>query len=164
MRFMIAALGCAVLLAGCGVSTDDRATEPAFNPCDDIPDDALAGLGLDPSTELRNLTQSRRPGWNVCRWNGPNHYLFVSATVDRRDQLRAWSGYVDIGTADIDGRTGMVTRSSVDSDGKTCEIALESDDGTAILRLGYDHREDAPEEPCTTVAGAARTLAPHIPA
>ncbi|WP_305094541.1 DUF3558 domain-containing protein [Prescottella sp. R16] len=167
---VVAAIGAALLLAGCGAGSvtgraDAEGTvagEPAFSPCDDIPDSALIELGLDPGKADRDFSGVQYPGWNRCRWPGSDHSVSVLAGTQSVDEIRRGSNAVDVADHDLDGRAVLTYRDPGDVRRERCNVAIRAGDGTAIVRVSV-YNVDAGPEPCSTALQAAATLSPSIP-
>lgn len=175
MRVAALVGGCCVALslAGCTNGTVDGRSEPAgvasgepaFSPCDDIPDDTLRGLGLDPETEERDILGVRQPGWKVCSWQADRYSVSVLATTHTIDDLRAFGENRDFVDVEIGGRTGTLYRKVADREGKRCDVAIPTPGGVVLLFVGF-HTLVTPRnerEPCEVVLAASASISPVLP-
>ncbi|WP_223263393.1 DUF3558 domain-containing protein [Rhodococcus sp. MTM3W5.2] len=161
----------ALALAGCGSETvageaeavATGAGEPVFSPCDDISDDALRAVEMDPATESRDIIGVKQPGWNVCSWAGPAYDLTLFATTRTIDEVRSNKKNTKFENVDIGGRPGVSYREVSDTEGRRCDVALESRGGTALIRISYLGVDPVVEEPCAVAMRVANDLAPQIP-
>lgn len=169
---VIGVVGVGLLLAGCGsgsVSGDadaqgTAAGEPVFSPCDDIPDEALAEIGLDPATESRDIYGVEQPGWKICGWHGTGAYLSVFSTTYSLDDVRANDNYTGFSDVEVAGRGGVVYRKASETDGRACEVAVPSGEGAVLLSVAYLGVDPVTEDPCSIVERAARRIVDFIPA
>ncbi|WFR71689.1 DUF3558 domain-containing protein [Prescottella defluvii] len=136
-----------------------------FSPCDDIPDDVVRGLGVDPATEERDIMDVKQPGWNICGWRGPDFHVSVFATNRTLDQVRANDRNEDFKVADLGDRQGTSYREKSDRNRERCDVAVESRGGVVLVSAGFfgSTRPKDADEACGVVIQAARTLTPYIP-
>ncbi|MGW6694957.1 DUF3558 domain-containing protein [Rhodococcus sp. NPDC054953] len=163
----------AALLAGCGpapVSGDAEAAgvaagEPVFSPCDDIPDEVLRGIGMDPATESRDILGVKQPGWNICGWQGDRYSVSIFASTHRLVDLRANPKFEAFFDVDVDGRSALGYREVADRTRERCDVAVETQGGAVLVSIGFrtlTPPRDA-EEPCAIAADAVRRLNPALP-
>lgn len=174
LRGAILVAASAALLTSCGLpdvegtptaqGQSPGSTEPVFSPCDDVPDDAIRAIGLDPSTESRDIMDVKQPGFNICGWHNKTHFLSIFATTHTVDDVRANDDYEDFAPVDIAGRPGFTYLTIADTDRTDCDVTLAVGDGAAMISISYSDVKRIPEPPCTTAVNTARALAPHIPA
>ncbi|MBM4597441.1 DUF3558 domain-containing protein [Rhodococcus hoagii] len=168
---VIGLIGAGLLLAGCGPGTvsgeadaeGTAAGEPVFSPCDDIPDDAVRSLGMDPATESRDIFGVEQPGWKICEWHGSGPYLTVFSTTYTLDDVRANDSYTQFSDVQVGGRVGLTYRKASENDGRTCEVALPSGQGAVLLSVAYLGVDAVTEDPCSVVERAARKFVEVIP-
>ncbi|MFF0817560.1 DUF3558 domain-containing protein [Rhodococcus sp. NPDC003318] len=161
----------AFVAAGCGTQSVDgqagaegvSAGDPAFSPCDDIPDEVVREVGVDPATEERDIDGIDQPGWNICSWSGPKPALAVFATNYTLDDVRAKEGNVAFTPLDIPGRTGFAYRQKSDIAGRNCDVALESADGSVLVSTTYLGIDPITEDACVVATRRAHTLVEYIP-
>ncbi|WP_433611679.1 DUF3558 domain-containing protein [Prescottella agglutinans] len=169
---VIGLVGAGLLLAGCGsgdvegnaAPADGAATGPAFSPCDDVPDEAVRELGMDPATESRDIYDVQQPGWKICEWHGPGPYLTVFSTTYTLDDVRANSRYTDFEDVEVGGRSGISYRTASDGDGRSCEVAVPSGDGAVLVSVAYLGVDPVVEDPCAISGRAMQNLIRYIPA
>lgn len=168
---VIGLIGAGLLVAGCGSGTvsgnaDPEGTaagEPVFSPCDDIPDEAVRSLGMDPATESRDIFGVEQPGWKICEWHGTGPYLTVFSTTYTLDDVRANDSYTQFSDVEVGGRDGLTYHKISESDGRTCELALPSGEGAVLLSVAYLGVDPVTEDPCSIVGRAARQFVEFIP-
>jgi len=169
---VVGLVGAGLLLAGCGsgdvagnaAPVDGTAPEPVFSPCDDIPDDAIRSLAMDPATESRDIYGVQQPGWKICEWHGAGPYLSVFSTTYTMEDVRANDRYTDFREIEVGGRAGLSYRKAADSDGRSCEVAVPSGGGAVLLSVAYLGVDPVVEEPCAIADRAIQSLIRYIPA
>lgn len=169
---VIGLVGAGLLLAGCGSGAVQgkaapagvAAGEPVFSPCDDIPDDAIRGLGFDPATERRDIMGVKQPGWNICGWMGPGPALSMFATTYTLDDVRANDNNTEFTLLELDGRDAFTYREHSDKDRGSCDVAFGTAEGAVLLSASYLGVDPVVEDPCTVVTRAARALVDRLPA
>ena len=167
----IGLVGAGLLLAGCAsgsVSGDadaegTAAGEPVFSPCDDIPDDVLRSVGVDPATESRDIMGVEQPGWKICKWRGDGPFLSVFATTYTLDDVRANPRNIEIQPVDIVGREAFKYREKTDSDRKSCDVAIGSTGGAVLVSVSDLGGGERVGDPCELAVGTAGVLASRIP-
>ncbi|MFD4181182.1 DUF3558 domain-containing protein [Rhodococcus sp. NPDC058514] len=163
---------CGVLmLAGCGSGTvageaspeGVAAGEPVFSPCDDIPDEALRAVQVDPMTESQDIAGVKQPGWNICLWRGPEHALSIFATTYTMDDVRSNKKFEEFLPVDLGGRTAATFREVADKERRECDVALASNGGAVMVSIAYLSGMPVVEEPCGVAERTALQLLSHIP-
>ncbi|WP_245816298.1 DUF3558 domain-containing protein [Rhodococcus maanshanensis] len=161
----------ALMLVGCGsesVAGEAEAVgagagEPVFSPCDDIPEETLRAVGVDPVTESPDVAGVKQPGWNVCKWIGPDHGLAVYATTYTMDDVHSNPKFEEFRPIDLGDRKGTTFREVTDKERRHCDVALSSNGGAVMITITYLGGMQVVEEPCAVAARTARQLLPHIP-
>lgn len=163
---------CGVLaLAGCGSASvtgnaapeGAAAGEPMFSPCDDIPDEAVRAVGMDPATESRDILGVHQPGWNLCGWNNTTHFLTVYSSKYTLDDVRRNDDFEEFAPVDLEGREAVSFRDVADRERLRCDIATTSAGGAVMVSISESGPDPAVEEPCAVALRTARALMPHIP-
>lgn len=165
----IGALLCAATLtAGCSTvdgraePEDPTASDPAFDPCDDIPDDAIRAIGMDPATESRDILGVHQPGWNLCGWNNSTRFLTVYATNRGLDEIRASPDYEGVTPVDLLDRDGFSFHDANSSQSR-CDIATTVRGGTAMFSLSVSSPVTDTGDVCAEALNVARRLLPALP-
>ncbi|WP_209927055.1 DUF3558 domain-containing protein [Rhodococcus sp. PvR099] len=161
----------ALMLAGCGSETvageaeavGAGAGEPAFSPCDDIPDEALQSLGMDPASESPDVAGVKQPGWKICSWNEGPQFLGVFATTRSMDEVRDNKNNEDFTQVSVGDRRGMTYREVADTDRRSCDVAVESGNGVVLIQMSNLGRDPLVEEPCAAATRAASALLSYVP-
>lgn len=170
-RIAVAGVVCAaVAVSGCGTDTVEGTAQgsvdgPAFSPCDDIPDGVVAGLGLDPASEERDIDGTAMPGWQVCNWQSAAHDVAVFVTPYTVADVRAKEGNVEIESIDVAGRSGISYREAADRDRERCALAFPSESGSVLVTAGFygAERPASTQQPCLIAGEAARAILPSVP-
>ncbi|MBP1159776.1 DUF3558 domain-containing protein [Rhodococcus sp. PvR099] len=161
----------ALVLVGCGsesVAGEAEAVgagagEPVFSPCDDIPDEALTTVGVDPATESRDVLGVKQPGWNVCSWSGSQHDLTVFATTYTLDDVRSNKNNEEFIPLELGNRTAISYREVSDHDRRNCDVALESAGGAVLVSIAYASGAPVGEDSCAIATMTTRELLGQIP-
>nr|WP_238558957.1 DUF3558 family protein [Rhodococcus rhodnii] len=124
------------MAAGCGSSEPGEpdaapeTNEPAvWDPCEELPDDVIAGIGFDPSSMEREIAGVEQPGWQICTWRGERKGLTILTTVTRSlDSLRDEADNVDKRSVAIPDPDSQIWRPAHSID-TVCEIMWPIGDG-----------------------------------
>ncbi|WP_290367640.1 DUF3558 domain-containing protein [Rhodococcus spelaei] len=168
---VVGVVGAALLVAGCGSGSVDgkadavgaAAGEPVFSPCDDIPGDALAAIGLDPTTATRDIAGVKQPGWNICKWRGASPALSVLATSHTLDDVRDNRKNTEFSPVDISGRTAFSYRENTDQARRNCDVAIGASGGAVLIAVSYLGTDPVVKDPCVVAVERTRALAAYIP-
>ncbi|WP_164874032.1 DUF3558 domain-containing protein [Rhodococcus spongiicola] len=170
MRAVLGAVCSVVLLAGCGGAVSGESApagpapgDPVFSPCDDIPDDAIREVGMDPATKSRDILDVHQPGWNICGWNSDQYSLSVFSTVYTFDDLRNNSEYEDFEAIQAGDRDALAFRSTAYPASQRSYLALRSAEGMVMVVVTDWDEDPAKQAPARVVLEATRTLLPHLP-
>ncbi|MGO4203965.1 DUF3558 domain-containing protein [Rhodococcus sp. TAF43] len=169
---VVGLISAGLVLAGCGseaVSGDAEtegvaAGEPVFSPCDDIPDDVVRSLGVDPTTKERDIMGVKQPGWNICGWMGAGPSLSVFATNHSLDDVRANQKNTEFTPVDLEGRSGFSYREIADTDRRSCDVAVGTSGGAVLISVSYLGVDAVVEDPCVIATRATRGLVGYLPA
>nr|WP_072751865.1 DUF3558 domain-containing protein [Rhodococcus maanshanensis] len=159
------------MLVGCGsesVAGEAEAVgagsgEPVFSPCDDIPDEALRAVGMDPATESQDILDVKQPGWNICKWIGPDHALSLFATTYTMDDVRSNKNFEEFHPIDLGDRSGITFREVADKDRRRCDVAFASNGGAMLVAISYLGGMPVVEEPCAVAVRTTQQLLPRLP-
>lgn len=167
----IGLVGVGLLLAGCGSGTVSgdadaegaAAGEPVFSPCDDIPDDTLVELRLDPSTESRDILGVEQAGWKLCRWDGDGYIVTVFSTTHSVEDVRTNDRNTDFNDQSIGGRDVFTYHEKSDTRQESCDVAMEARDGAAIVRVTLSAVDPVDADRCQLALDSALLLQRAIP-
>ena len=168
MRLIAAVLACILLVAGCdstesGSPTADPTgplataesttdTPERFDPCRDIPDDALAATGVDPATEEKDIGNVAFDGWEVCTWTASQYFLNILVAdigLERAvAQNREFTGFEAVTIA---GREALRFRTKFLSPGEDCDVAFQSAVGAVIFSVNAKVSADNVDDLCAVV-------------
>ncbi|EME22393.1 DUF3558 domain-containing protein [Rhodococcus triatomae] len=171
MRTTIGVLLCAaaVLVAGCGTVSGEAqpasptSGDPTFDPCDDIPDEAIRGIGLDPETEERGILGVEQPGWRICVWDNTNEIVSVYASGIPLEEVRRNPDFVEFDEIDLDGRKALTFRDAADADRERCLVATRSGDLMVMVSAASTALVNGPvREPCALVREAAAAFLAYM--
>lgn len=172
-------LAAGLLTAGCGgvtgegssVDTTEQKPETvAFNPCDELSDDALRAAGLDPNTKKDSVNSPTGGGvWKICFWRPLDrtpYAVSVGTTTFTQDDLAdnpTVTGFEDV---QIGSRAGKTYRQANSSMNLRCYVSMPSGGGMANIIVDWDasEKDSAPNTPpCSLAVERARELEPYLP-
>lgn len=154
--------------AGCGSAVEGTA-EPAsgqeglFDPCNDIPDDVLRKAGLDPATEEADIAGVEQPGWKICKWTEDWFFLNIMSTTRTIDEVRGNSGYVDVESVEIGGRSGIEFHAVNDPGVSRCFVAVQAEHGATWISVNTKATYVPPEPTCALTTTFAESLGDYLP-
>ncbi|TQF65772.1 DUF3558 domain-containing protein [Rhodococcus spelaei] len=171
VQVMVGVVGAALLLAGCGSGAVDgkadavgaAAGEPVFSPCDDIPDDALQAVGVDPATASRDIQGVKQPGWNICGWRGQGYTLSVFATTRTFEEVRLNPRNTNFEAVQVGSREAVSYQEVGDHRAELCDIALRTETGAVLVRAILNTADSTSEDRCAIALRSARGLEPYVP-
>ncbi|MGW0177331.1 DUF3558 domain-containing protein [Rhodococcus sp. NPDC003322] len=173
MRIGVAVgMACAALVAaGCGSGSVSgqagaegaAAGEPAFSPCDDIPDEALRGVGVDPSTESPEILGVKQPGFQICSWDGPGYFVGVFGTTKTMDDIRANTRNEEFVQVTVGERSALSYREVTDRDRRQCDVAVDASGGVTLVTIMFAGVDPIVEDPCAIAVRTANQLDSYIP-
>ncbi|MEU4313030.1 DUF3558 domain-containing protein [Nocardia sp. NPDC024068] len=168
-------------VTGCGVTVDgDPAAERQsttsgeqfveWNPCSELPDEALQATGADPASKSTDFdAPGDRATWRMCAWNsvdGP-YYIGVGATTIQQSDMYQNTSVTGITEAQINGRAGLTYYPSTSEDPiRACYVSLPMQGGMLNVYVDwrYSERSSLPEAPpCGLAVQHAQTLEPFLP-
>ncbi|WP_327150072.1 DUF3558 domain-containing protein [Nocardia sp. NBC_01329] len=177
-RIWLPLLACAgLLVAGCGETTvegspttTERPTTVAFNPCSDLPDDALRAAGLDPATKKTSVDTPTGGGtWKICFWRPVDktpYAVSIGTTTFTQDDLPGNPTITGLSDVQIGSRAGKTYRQANSPLMLRCYVSMPSGGGMANVIVDWDasERETAPEKPpCSLAVEQATELEPFLP-
>ncbi|KJF19541.1 DUF3558 domain-containing protein [Rhodococcus sp. AD45-ID] len=168
LRLMLAAFVVGLFAMGCGSTVEgepERASgqEGLFNPCTDIPDSVIEGVGLDPATESADIFGVEQPGWKICKWSGEWYFFTIFSTEHPIERLRANEEYVDIESIPIGTRMGVEFHKADDPSLTRCFVALAVDQGMVWLSVNTKATFVQTEPTCSLTRRYADALESNLP-
>ncbi|MFD4354316.1 DUF3558 domain-containing protein [Nocardia sp. NPDC058518] len=175
---MSAVLCGALAVAGCssterGNAQPSTSVDPAaataalWDPCSQISDGTLVGLGLKPSSEESGIFGVEEPGWKICRWTEDevpaNFSMAVYSTVHALDEIRTKPGNVDFKDVTVAGRSAVQYRDSVRAADEFCLLAFATASGFVQLDVINRSAQAKQTSPCDRAKSVAEVLVPLFP-
>ncbi|MFE3543725.1 DUF3558 domain-containing protein [Nocardia sp. NPDC059177] len=176
---VVASVVCGVLaVAGCSTaeegnaqpsSTTDMAAATAalWDPCSEIPESTLTGLGLDVSSKRSGILGVEEPGWRTCRWEDaeypPNYGVGAYTTIHTIDELRAKPTNVDVEDVTIAGQVGLQYRQTHNDADEECSFAFPTSYGLAQIDLLNISTKSKSVPPCERLKPIAEAIIPLFP-
>lgn len=168
IRLMLAAVTIGLLTVSCGstvVGEPERASgqEGLFNPCTDIPDSVIEGVGLDPATESVDIFGVEQPGWKICKWSSDWYFFTIFSNEYTVEQLQANARYVDVESIPIGNRMGVQFHEADDPTLARCFVALAVDQGAVWLSVSTKATYVQTEPTCSLTRRYADALERNLP-
>ncbi len=159
------------MLAGCSSGTvagdagpvGKTAGEPVFSPCDDIPDDAVRAVGMDPATEERDIMDVHQPGWNICMWNNDTHFVTVFSSAYTLDDVRQNPDFEEFVPVDLAGREAFTFRDVSDRVRSRCDVATAVFGRAVMVSVSESGKTLTAEAPCDAALRVAQVFEPYLP-
>ncbi|GGL32375.1 DUF3558 domain-containing protein [Nocardia jinanensis] len=175
------AVSAALLVAGCastvggepeveGQSTNSGEASVEWNPCSQLPEEALRATGADPSQKIDTIdAPGDRALFRVCSWDsvdGPYH-VGIGSTALTQDEWYDNTEVTDVKPQKINDRAGL---SFYPDNGeqpiRACYVSLPMEGGSLFINVDwqYSQRNSMPESPpCALVIQHAEKLEPYLP-
>ncbi|MFE3444756.1 DUF3558 domain-containing protein [Nocardia sp. NPDC059180] len=133
-----------------------------WDPCA-LPGDALAGAGLDASTE-RSIPGAWRPDWLTCQWQSSSGAfdLTMESTDRSLDAVRQDPEFKQFAQVFVGGRDALKYRSIQDVKNSTCAVSVAVPDGSVMFSVRM-HGETTVGEACGHAAVVGEALVGHLP-
>ncbi|WP_072738905.1 DUF3558 domain-containing protein [Rhodococcus triatomae] len=134
-----------------------------FDPCMDIPDDALRAAGLEPSTRSFEDVSSSDRTFLICAYRpGPRGmYVNIGSSNSTYDEYVAKESESELHEYDIDGRRAVTKH--VGSRGGNCILTVETSYGTLGVTRDLFDSELPREQSCDGIDDMARIFLSHLP-
>ncbi|WP_149359208.1 DUF3558 domain-containing protein [Lolliginicoccus suaedae] len=189
MRRAVAGMGVVLvagLLAGCGLpfvtapggsmpiaaptSTAPVRPSALFDPCTDIPDEALEAVGVDVESEYMSIYGNPKISgehWDdhrECAWRGEDHRIWIASEMLPLDEVLLQSGITGVTEVVINRRSGI--RYNHESCGAflCAEIVFPTGEGTVWVNLRLAPRADPSLHANEEVIRYTTILEPYLPA
>lgn len=177
----VVAAAAAGLLTGCeanagdkpapgGSSTTTGARNVEWNPCSELPDEALRATGTDPASKETNVdAPGDSAAFRICSWaadDGP-YSVSVGSSTYSQDRWYENTAITGISPVDVNGRSGITFYPSAEeSPIRLCYVSIPTADGSAFVSVNwrYSKRDLLSESPpCKLAVEHATTLEPYLP-
>ncbi|MEV0945590.1 DUF3558 domain-containing protein [Rhodococcus sp. NPDC049939] len=143
----------------------DQSDRPlvVFDPCLDIPDEALVGAGYDPQSKDEDLVAADYHTFLICGFNTPqrryglNIYSSNITFAEQQEKARDYSTPIE-----VDGRRALLETPFASN----CAVSMETNYGIlAVSRLLQPTRSDQnlEEERCVGIEETASIIARYLP-
>jgi hypothetical protein len=170
VKAVVAGLICGgLLVAGCGTVSGEAVPESptasgsAFDPCEDIPDDAIRGIGLDPATEERGIVGVEQPGWRICVWDNMNEIVSVYASGFQLESIRQNPDFTEFVDIDLGDLSALMFRDVADEGRERCLVATATEGSTVMVSATSKALVPGPvREPCMLVRESAGVFLPYV--
>lgn len=153
-----------------GSSTTATEQNVEWNPCSELPDEALRATGADPASKDTDVdAPGDKAAFRICSWDandGP-YYVSVGSSTFSQDRWSENTAVTGISPVDINGRSGLTFYPSTgESPMRLCYVSLPTEHGLAFVSVSwrYSQRDSLPESPpCGVAVQHATTLEPYLP-
>lgn len=134
-----------------------------WDPCTQIPDDALQRAGVDPATKESGIAGVHQSGWEICNWKGKQYTVGVFSGKRSVQEIEAKEGNTDFQDVVIAGRQGRQFRVEGASKDLTCDVVFPASQGVLELTVMSNPILDKPGDPCQFLRQAGEQLVPVLP-
>ncbi|WP_280256252.1 DUF3558 domain-containing protein [Nocardia wallacei] len=134
-----------------------------WDPCTQIPDDALQRAGVDPRTKESGIAGVHQSGWEICNWKGKRYTIALFSGSRSLQEIEGKEGNVDFQDVVIAGRSGRQYRVTGASKNDTCNVAFSASQGVLEIMVGNSLIVDNPGDPCVTLRIVGEELVPLLP-
>ncbi|MBC7271173.1 MAG: DUF3558 domain-containing protein, partial [Streptomyces sp.] len=143
------------------------ATAALWDPCSEIPDSTLTGLGLDVTSKRSGILGAEEPGWKICLWDDaeyPSTFgVSVGSTVHTVDEATADSNNIDIEDISVAGRQGVQFRQSNYDADEECNFAFATSTGSVEFGIINTSSKSKSVAPCDRLRPMAEAIVPSLP-
>lgn len=180
-RCAILATAAFSLVTGCGVTVNGASTESEqatadeqqyveWNPCSELPAEALRATGADPA---KKHTSFDAPGdqavFRICFWDattGP-YNIGVGSTTFIQDQWYDNTAITGISSRQVNDRPALTFYpNNGDNPIRQCYVSFPTQDGSVFVDVNwrYSQRSSLPESPpCELAVQHAQKIEPYLP-
>ncbi|WP_225726762.1 MULTISPECIES: DUF3558 domain-containing protein [unclassified Nocardia] len=165
-----------LLTSGCGPDKQGQptpttvntsaATAALWDPCTQISDGTLQGLGVVPSTRKSDVAGVAEPGWKVCAWHDStsdwNYSLGVWSTIHTVEEFKKKPDNVDFASISVGGREGFRFHTVTDTAKADCDLVFPSSQGAFQITV-LSATSSKPVPACDKAMAAAQVLVPTFP-
>lgn len=176
VRAMLATAAATALATGCTSSTEGSVTGTAaptvagpidvFNPCTDLPDQVLIGIGLNPATKsVVTDPPEGESSWRVCGWRTPDNLIRVTvlSTSHTLDEGRKNENMVQKSETTVGSREALRSYDKSETDGRSCYTSMEADQGMFEISAAWFEEDGWTRDICEVSGEFAAALDPHLP-
>lgn len=176
VRAMLAVSAVAALATGCTSSTGGTATGPIaptttapmelFNPCTELPDSDLAGVGLDPASKDVTVDPPEGPStWRVCMWRSQDnqHFVTIFSTSHTLEEARKNSDSVNQTSTRIGSREALTFFDKTETEGSSCYAAMSAAQGSFQVNVAWTVHGARDRDICAVTTEYATALESRLP-
>ncbi|SUA41215.1 Protein of uncharacterised function (DUF3558) [Nocardia africana] len=144
-------------------STTSAAAAKLWDPCTQIPDDALQKAGVDPASKESGIAGVHQSGWEICNWKGKRYTVNVLSGKRSLQEIQNKEGNVDFQDVVLAGRKGQQYRVEGASKNDTCDAVFAAHQGIVEIVITNSLIVDNPGDPCATLHNVGEVLVPLLP-
>ncbi|GGC67479.1 DUF3558 domain-containing protein [Hoyosella rhizosphaerae] len=153
------------------VTTPAPVRPPAvFDPCEDIPDEAVEAVGLDPSTKYMSIFGNESitgVHWNdhrECAWEGPYMWVWIASDDRPIQEVRSRTIAENMREVSINGRAALHYNLLSCGPRVCAEVAFQTGAGSVWVNLNLSSLGDLTLQADDLVLEYAALLEPYLPA
>ncbi|MEU4313033.1 DUF3558 domain-containing protein [Nocardia sp. NPDC024068] len=168
------------LVTGCGVTVDGEAGESSsptsdeqhvqWNPCSELPEEALLATGADPASKDADFdAPGDRATYRMCSWDSVDapYFIGVGATTLTQEQVRGNTTVTGFTPVQVGDRSGLTFYpSSGERPIRRCYVSLPMQNGMLNVYVDwrYGEHDSMPESPpCGLAVNHTLNLEPYLP-
>ncbi|WP_227996257.1 DUF3558 domain-containing protein [Nocardia australiensis] len=155
------AVGCGTTTNGSPSASSTTAAPALFDPCTEVPDDALRAAGVDPATKEAGIAGVHQVGLEVCKWRGPAYAISLYSTGKPVSEFETKPGNIGFQDVTIAGRQGREFRA--EGWETQCNAVFPAAQGALQVQILGRMSVDNPEDPCSVLARVGEKIVPILP-
>ena len=146
-----------LLVGGCSSTVEGEAFPVdvigMFDPCEVLSNEELEKVGVDPATKEVDIVDTHIDGFNICSWNGEWYFLSLTSTDHSLVEVEQNPVMRDLHRTQIAGREVLKYQERNDKTDSACNVAFETSQSTAMIRVGAKVLREAISRNGSLVAG-----------
>ncbi|GGC53672.1 DUF3558 domain-containing protein [Hoyosella rhizosphaerae] len=141
-----------------------------FDPCEDIPDEAVEAVGVDPATKYMSIAGNENHygvhwDWHrACAWNGEYHRVWIASVDEPFEDVPERSIVENVREISINGRAALHYGLLACGPRVCSEVAFQTGAGSVWVNLNLSSRGDRSLQADDLVVEYAALLEPYLPA
>ncbi|MBF6438282.1 DUF3558 domain-containing protein [Nocardia cyriacigeorgica] len=148
-------------------STSAKSDEGAlWDPCA-LPESAVSGTGMDPSSKESGIADVdfTEGGWKICTWKADAgwYWLTVSSGTPTLDEVKARDDFTEFTDITVGSHRAIQFRKSGSAHDLRCNIAVEIPQGIVMFAAGARASVGAKEDMCLVANRHAADLGEYLP-
>ncbi len=137
-----------------------------WDPCA-LPESAISGTGLDPSSKGSGIAKVDfgDAGWEICSWKASAGWysMTIYSGEPTLDEVKARDDFADFASTAVGSHQGVQYRTTGAGSELSCDIAVGLRQGVVMFSVVARPSVGAKEDPCGVVKRHASDLASYLP-